>query len=193
MNNPFRARLQSGYIASLLRRLGGPGTVRRALEVGCGRGEALALLARTFGAADAVGLDLDLRMLALARRRHPEARLVLADAARMPFRDGAFDAVFDFGALHIVAEWRRALDEVRRVLTPGGGYYFEWVTGRGLRALYALAAERFETMTVPTPHDLLDALERRGLHTEGRVARPRLISALTCLVGNIIGVGRLTA
>jgi hypothetical protein len=51
MNNPFRARLQSGYIASLLRRFGGAGSVRRALEVGCGRGEALALLARTFGAA----------------------------------------------------------------------------------------------------------------------------------------------
>ncbi len=98
--------------------------------------------------------------------------------------------MFDFGALHIVEEWRRALDEVRRVLARGGGYYFEWVTGRALRALYPLAAERFARVDVPGPEQLLDALGRRGLDTEGRIARPRLMAALTYLVGDVIGVAR---
>jgi ubiquinone/menaquinone biosynthesis C-methylase UbiE len=111
----------------------------------------------------------------------------------MPFRDAAFDTVFDFGALHIVAEWKRALDEVRRVLTPGGGYFFEWVTGRARRALYPLGAERFERIAPPEAADLLDALARRGLRTEGRIARPRLLAALTYLVGDVLGVARLTA
>jgi SAM-dependent methyltransferase len=109
----------------------------------------------------------------------------------MPFEAAAFDAVFDFGAIHIVPEWERALDEVRRVLRPGGRYYFEWVTERFLRAAYPLAAEGFEAMSVPEPARLLDALERRGLAVGDCVVRPRLAAAVTWLVGDVIGVGRL--
>ena len=39
----------------------------------------------------------------------------------------SFDAVFDFAILHHVPEWRQALGEVRRVLKPGGRFYFDEV------------------------------------------------------------------
>ena len=63
------------------------------------------------------------------------------------------------------------------MLAPGGGYYFEWVTGRALRALYPFAAERFEKVAAPEPADLVDALDRRGLRrkdaSRGRACSPR--------------------
>jgi SAM-dependent methyltransferase len=185
MNNPVRAWLQRAYIAGVFERLGGR-SGGRVLEVGCGRGALLETLRGRFGARQVVGLDLDPRMLT---RTSPHPRgLVLADVAAIPFPAGCFDAVFDFGAVHFVQDWRRGLDEVRRVLRPGGRYYFEWVTGRLLRSLYPLAAEGFERMRAPDAETLLAALESRGLRVGEPVARPRAAAAVTYLVGDVIGV-----
>lgn len=193
MNNAVRAGLQRHLMARWFERLGGRVPEGRGLEVGCGRGAALGMLRERFGLREIVGLDLDPRMLAPARYHADGATLVLADATGLPLRDASFDAVFDFGAIHFVADWERALDEVRRVLRPGGRYYFEWVTGRFLRAFYPFATRGFERMRVPRPDALLSALERRGLPVGDRVVRPRLAAATTWLVGDLIGVGRVTA
>jgi ubiquinone/menaquinone biosynthesis C-methylase UbiE len=193
MNNAVRAGLQRRLMARWFERLGGRVAGGRGLEIGCGRGAALRMLRERFGLDEMIGLDLDPRMLGLARRRAPDAALVLADGTRAPFSDGTFDAVFDFGAIHFIAEWERALDEVRRLLRPGGSYYFEWVTGKFLRAFYPLATRGFERMRVPGPEELLDALGRRGLEVGGRLVRPRIAASATGLVGDVIGVGRVTA
>jgi ubiquinone/menaquinone biosynthesis C-methylase UbiE len=132
-------------------------------------------------------------MLAKARRTLRGAPLVLADVTLAPFADASFDAVFDFGAIHFVADWERALDEVRRVLKPGGRYYFEWVTGRFLRSFYPLATQGFERMAAPEPEALVAALARRGLSVGDRVIHPRFAASVTWLVGDVIGVARVTA
>lgn len=190
MNNPARAFLQRRVMAKWLERLGGRVTGGRGLEVGCGRGAALGMLRDRFGLAQLVGIDLDPRMLALAPR---EESVALADATGSPFADATFDAVFDFGAIHFIAPWERALDEVRRVLKPGGRYYFEWVTSPFLRAFYPFATGRFERMSVPGPEELVAALERLGLAVNGRVIRPRTAAAATWLVGDLIGVASVTS
>jgi SAM-dependent methyltransferase len=141
MNNAVRAGLQRRLMARWFERLGGRVPGGRGIELGCGRGAALRMLSDRFGLRQVIGLDLDPRMLGIARRRDPNAALVLADATRAPFADASFDAVFDFGAIHFLAAWERALDEVRRLLRPGGRYDFEWVTGRFLRAFYPLATD----------------------------------------------------
>jgi SAM-dependent methyltransferase len=190
MNNPARTFLQGRVMARWLEQLGGRVPGGRGLEVGCGRGAAIGMLRRRFGLAELVGIDLDPRMLARAPRGAP---VVLGDATGAPFGDATFDAVFDFGAIHFIAAWERALDEVRRVLKPGGRYYFEWVTSRFLRAFYPFATHGFERMAVPGPAELAEALERRGLAVDGRMIRPRLAAAATWLVGDVIGVARVTA
>ena len=135
-------------------------------------------------------------MIARARRRlwdsnERRAALVLGDVTALPAADASFDAVFDYGAIHFVADWRRALDEVRRVLRPGGRYFFEWVTGRALRAFHPLAAEGFARMAAPGPGDLLEVLERMRIHVGTAFVRPRLLAAATYLVGDVIGVGTI--
>ncbi|MBI3762663.1 MAG: methyltransferase domain-containing protein, partial [Chloroflexi bacterium] len=50
----------------------------------------------------------------------PRPALVEADAARLPFAAGRFDAALSVHVLHLIAGWRESLLEVRRVLRPGG-------------------------------------------------------------------------
>jgi SAM-dependent methyltransferase len=81
--------------------------------------------------------DLDPDMVGRARRRlskYPpdRLRLFVGDAAAIEAEDETYDAVFDFGIIHHVPDWRRAVSEVARVLRPGGRFFFEEVTSHAL-------------------------------------------------------------
>ena len=136
MNNPVRAGLQRHYEAGILDRLGGRLDGGRALEIGCGRGVGVEVILERFGAADVVAFDLDPDMVRRARTRlgrfGVQATVAVGDATAITEPDGSFDAVFDFGIIHHVPDWRAAIAEVHRVLRPGGRFYFEEVTRHAL-------------------------------------------------------------
>jgi SAM-dependent methyltransferase len=96
---------------------------RRVLEVGCGQGTLINHLSQ-FG-AEVVGLDMSeasLRRAAEGVRElgNHSVRLLQADAEKLPFGEGSFDAVVSFGVLHHTPDTDGAVQEVRRVLKPGG-------------------------------------------------------------------------
>jgi ubiquinone/menaquinone biosynthesis C-methylase UbiE len=101
----------------------------RVLEVGCGRGVAMPVLARLLAPARLAGLDLDAGLLEQARRSADAAgiavELVPGDVRRMPFPDGSFDLVVDFGTCYHIARAAQALAEIARVLAPGGLFVHE--------------------------------------------------------------------
>lgn len=69
--------------------------------------------------------DLDPLMVASAQRRfadEPRVTARQADATALPFAGGSFDVVVSHLMLHHVIAWREALDEVSRVLRPGGHF-----------------------------------------------------------------------
>jgi ubiquinone/menaquinone biosynthesis C-methylase UbiE len=70
-------------------------------------------------------------MVALTRQRlgtqQRPARFWVGSGTSVPAADDSYDAVFDFGILHHIRDWRRALAEVTRVLKPGGCFYAEEV------------------------------------------------------------------
>jgi len=131
MNNPVRAAIQRHFEAARLLHMGGPMRGGHALEVGCGRGVGTELILDVFGASSVDAFDLDPRMIALARRRlrsrGSAVHLWVGDAAAISAPDATYDAVFDFGIIHHIPEWRRALAEVHRVLKPRGCFYAEEV------------------------------------------------------------------
>ena len=128
MNNPVRAASQWWLESPVL--IGPRGSLagKRVLEVGCGRGVGMEiLLAR--GAAHVTGFDLDPKMVVLAQERMTKygarARVFVGDAEAIDAPDSSFDAVVDYGILHHIPNWQKALREIARVLRPGGVFYFE--------------------------------------------------------------------
>ncbi|HZP51792.1 demethylmenaquinone methyltransferase [Actinocrinis sp.] len=70
--------------------------------------------------ASVVACDFSLGMLGVGRSRNPELDFAAGDALRLPFRDGAFDAVTISFGLRNVSDTTAALRELRRVTKPGG-------------------------------------------------------------------------
>jgi len=70
------------------------------------------------------GVDLSPTHLQIASRRFAlygvPADLRLADAEGLPFEDGTFDAVYTFGVIHHTPNTQKAVEEIHRVLKPGG-------------------------------------------------------------------------
>ena len=134
MNNPFRAAMQRHFEAKRLLDMGGPVTGGTVLEIGCGRGVGVEIILDLFAARHVDAFDLDSRMIARAqhrfRRRKDQVRVWQGDATAIAVEDDHYDAVFDFGIIHHVPQWRSALSEVYRVLKPGGRFYAEEVLAR---------------------------------------------------------------
>jgi len=102
---------------------GAVGPAARLLEIGVGTGRIALPLHRR--GREIVGVDLSLPMLDRFRAKAaaaglPPPTVLRADAGRLPFRDACVDAVLEVHVLHLVPDWPRALEEVRRVLVPGG-------------------------------------------------------------------------
>lgn len=172
MNNPVRAMLQRHYEARLLERLGGHVDGLRVLEIGCGRGVGTEIIFKRFGASEVHAFDLDPDMVERARHRlsgyaHDRLKLFVGDAARIDAEDATYDAVFDFGIIHHVPDWQQAVSEVRRVLHPGGPFFFEEVTS------YALNRWSYRTFLEHPKENRFSAaqfiaeLERQGIAVKG--------------------------
>jgi len=91
----------------------------RVLDVGCGDGRHLAAAAAR--GCRATGIDYDAAALREARRRlSAPLDVLVADAAHLPFRDRAFDAVICTETLEHLPDDAGAMREIARVLTAGG-------------------------------------------------------------------------
>lgn len=95
-----------------------PGGSKRILDLGCGTGFFLAELdARHPGS---VGLDISHEMLLVSEQYVPRARLVTANAEKLPFQPGCFDVVFCKGSLHHTRDHVGFLSNCREVLGKHG-------------------------------------------------------------------------
>jgi demethylmenaquinone methyltransferase/2-methoxy-6-polyprenyl-1,4-benzoquinol methylase len=143
--------------------LASPRPGARALDLATGTGDiAFALAAR---AADVVGLDITLRMIELARGKHPRSaesralppgelanheaegargfqprvKFLVGDMLALPFPGASFDIVTTGYGLRNVPDLTAAVDEIGRVLAPGGQVLsldFNRPSNRLVRAVY---------------------------------------------------------
>lgn len=115
--------LYFGFYPYLGRYLDEPLRGKKVLEVGLGFGTLGQAIASR--GADYYGVDIAPGPVSMMRRRldllglSPD-HVRQASVLELPFEDGTFDYVYSIGCLHHTGNLARSVDEVRRVLVPGG-------------------------------------------------------------------------
>jgi ubiquinone/menaquinone biosynthesis C-methylase UbiE len=173
VNNPLRVleqRFQMGRFRAMTTLK--PGA--KILEIGCGRGAGARLILKAFQPSRLWALDLDPDMVRKAKEylsgeELERTFLHVADALHLPFKEDSLDAVFGFGFLHHVPNWRGALAELARVLKTGGVYFIEEL----YPALYQNAITK-RLLVHPTEdrflsHDLRQGLEAVNMQIQNAV------------------------
>jgi ubiquinone/menaquinone biosynthesis C-methylase UbiE len=159
------------------------------LDLACGPGNFTREFARTVGDDGlVVGTDVSRTMLDrgvadLEAAGLRNLALIRADATELPFQDGTFDGACCFAALHLFSDPFAALDQMRRVLAPGGRIALMTSVRRQLtlRPLKPLL-ESASGMRIFESDEIVDALAERGFQN----VRQRL-AGMVQFVGGRLG------
>lgn len=95
-------------------------------EIGSGRGGGAAYLTRHLKPRSMVGIDISKKAIAFCNKHYSNERLsfVHGDAENIPLADETIDAIINLESSHCYGSMTRFLNEVRRVLRPGGFFLF---------------------------------------------------------------------
>jgi len=152
------------------------------VDLGCGTGQLTQRLVRTFPAATVIGIDVSDGMLAKAAARFGADGdgvdgLVRADAEQLPFAVSSVDVVVCTESFHWYPDQARALDELARVLRPGGRLLIASIammTGVGDRLLTRATAPGGSAVRAHPPHRLREMVARAGFEVTHQRRIPRL-------------------
>lgn len=156
---------------------------KKILEIGCGNGIGTRLINEYFKPAEFIATEYDESLVQVARSKNKGSKIQIeaGNAADMRFADNEFDAVIGLSVIHHIPNWKDSLNELHRVLKPGG-----------LLIIKELSIDTFETpfgriarLFVEHPYDdmfgkkeFLDYLQQKGLKI--LVTRPHsMLSLLT--------------
>lgn len=92
----------------------------RILDYGCGQGKWVGLLRSLYPQADIRGIDVSAVAIDKARKKHPDCRFLPFDGGRAPFDDAGFDLVFSFHVLEHVLDFAASVEDIARLVRPGG-------------------------------------------------------------------------
>jgi ubiquinone/menaquinone biosynthesis C-methylase UbiE len=145
----------------------GAGTI---LDVPCGGGTVLALLAHTRFRGTVIESDLADAMIQRSRtarhRLQPDytVEFLQTDARTLPIQTATIDTIISINGLHVIPEPQRFVAELARVTRPGGSLWLITpVTSTAVRSRVILAAARALRITPAAPptlpqlHEILDA------------------------------------
>lgn len=149
----------------------GQGKGARVLDVGCGDGYGSAVILEDTDYAQFIGLDLSFDKLRTARRGLRSSHMVMGDAEELPFSDAAMDVAFSLETLEHLLDPGSALEEIARVLRPGGVLFLSVPVRTPLNAVLSRWWMRFrpggrfrEHLQVYTLRRMMTLLRCAGLH-----------------------------
>lgn len=169
---------------------------RDVLEVGCGTGLLLERIARF--ARSAKGIDLSDGMLEKARQRGLD--VTLGSATDLPFADASFDVACSFKVLPHVRDIEKALNEMARVVRPGGTVVIELYNPFSMRGFVknflpaGAISDRTKESAVYTrfdnPFRVVDLVPKnlRQIDARGvRIVTPAAVVMKLPIVGRVLG------
>ena len=159
----FRERINLGL------RMLGDRRYANALEVGYAAGALQLVLAR--GVDDLHGIDIDAdpdEVVRFLEAREVQSTLVRGSVLDLPYPDGHFELVVCFSVIEHLREYRQALKEMARVLTPTGRLLLGMPSvNRGMElAFRAIGFKGIEDHHVTTPVEVEQAFSAAGLAVE---------------------------
>ena len=92
-------------------------TCRKIIDVGCGTGRYFSFFPDV---EVAIGVDISVEMLRLAKEDNPDVSFIVADITKLPFKDGVFDCVLSTRTLQHVVDQRTAVGELARLVAKEG-------------------------------------------------------------------------
>lgn len=167
----------------------------RVLDVGCGTGNLLALLAQSGARVQTyAGIDPAREMLSVASEKLADSpirgALAAGAAEALPFADAAFDTAVSASTLHDWPDAAAGLAEIRRVLRPGGALLLlDWdrapLPMRLLDGWMRLARIRYRRMYArgEIARLLAEAGFREEAQARGAAGRPWRLAAFRCVRG----------
>ena len=122
VNSPIRAYLQEKYELPILMNMLTSKAFESVLEIGCGNGNGIKLIKKYFDPIHITAIDLDEKMIQIAQRtvNDDTTKFRVMDASKLDFPNETFDAIFDFGIIHHIPNWKDCIEELRRVLKKDG-------------------------------------------------------------------------
>jgi SAM-dependent methyltransferase len=157
---------------------------RHVLDVGCGPGALTAELVRRVGADRVSAVDPSEPFVEACARRNPGVRVMQGPAERIPFADASFNAVLAQLVLHFVSEPAAAVEEMRRVLKPGGVIAAcVWDFSGGMEMLRAFWVSAL-TLDPAAP----DEMGNRRFGRDGEIARLFESAELSSVVSGALEV-----
>jgi len=103
------------------------------IDAGCGSGYSSKLLMDEFNPSELIAFDIMPEQIAIAQKRYTNIKFKIGDLTQIKLPDSAADAVFVFGILHHIPEWRKALRNISGFLKQSGvflvdepKYRFTW-------------------------------------------------------------------
>ncbi len=175
-NSPIRAFLQKQVEGPRLRSMALKERYPICLELGCGDGRGVQIITGLFGAEKVTATDIDPAQLDRARKRllsegHYEKRVQFRLESAMDLSiepDGHYDAVFAFGVVHHTEDWRKAVREIKRVLKPGGEYFFDELLKGFLQSVPVRTATRHPEGGMFSAEEFTGYLLQSGFGLAGR-------------------------
>jgi len=146
---------------------------RRVADIACGTGILADRIERELHLDEVYGVDMSDGMLAQAKARSSQVHWLKGPAEKLPFDDGALDAVVTTSAFHFFDQ-PAALAEFHRVLAPGGLVAVATISPAPPQALQWLSDSRFTPAHSPSPTQMRALFKGAGftILDQHRVDRP---------------------
>lgn len=158
---------------------------QRIADIACGTGILAARIRDELDPAEVYGVDMSDGMLEQAKERSAKVRWMKGPAERLPFEDGALDAVVTTSAFHWFDQ-PAAMREFHRVLRPGGMVAVATITPPLPKALDRFAPEK-SVMHSPRPAEMRTLFADAGFEITDQ--RPVQRPVWTRVVWDLLTVG----